>query len=799
MRPKTKLKKALFYGFSKGTLEKVLRKARARQKSTDAGEIRIKVSGTHDVMSKHVAELLLAGELLFHEVVSRADKFDVKSFTEEIGGDKDGTLEKQREDIEEWFEGKFGISADGEEEDDEETDEGYDEEDDDDDFEEEEGEEVDDEYEESEDDEADDYPDDSDEFYEWEAEVDFDRDIVGVSNIEDFLEFLRNSSDNEIRGAGYRLPKVAAGDHLPLMLHQEATMKHIAENQFSSGIVHLPTGSGKTRLAIELMAQILKREPSTRFIWATDSTTLVRQSMIRLVELLERFQTNVCIRWLRQFKKIDLLQDMFGHTDVVFVTRDTLTKWLGAACGGRRTSEPLRNALTSRSGSKMAHPIVLFYDECHELGATGLQKAIRKFYSQIIERGRTARDRFSIYGLSATPMPTSTDKHRLLQEKIFPLKPGTKSAREEWDVLVHHSESMSNLVETKVLCPINLNIQHSGRFNIPPRLLAAASGDDLSRLHRKPRGMTDKQWVNEFSRQFNRTVMTHPDILEFIGDRIAEAITSLGKTLVFCASIEAANQLVEVLCRKPSVGKGKVTLVHSKMEDPEIAELDEDFDPEQARKELQISEFLARGSQPCVMANVGMLTTGFDDPKILTIFLARLTFSKNLFWQMIGRGTRGPVAGGTSYCNVIDPIRLTDKFEVFNGYRPDLAKGGIPVTDLEGAHPEVEDTEITPPTVDIPPPPDPDVGMDPRIVLAVQEALREFLRGGIFNVNELADAVEKVEIRQEELRPKLVPRESESNTPSVLAIFEGGIRALEKAWGVELPWLRSEIPTTLNE
>ena len=41
-----------------------------------------------------------------------------------------------------------------------------------------------------------------------------------------------------------------------------------------------------------------------------------------------------------------------------------------------------------------------------------------------------------------------------------------------------------------------------------------------------------------------------------------------------------------------------------------------------------------------VVANVGVLTTGFDFPELDTIVLARPTRSLSLYYQMIGRGIR---------------------------------------------------------------------------------------------------------------------------------------------------------------
>lgn len=54
-----------------------------------------------------------------------------------------------------------------------------------------------------------------------------------------------------------------------------------------------------------------------------------------------------------------------------------------------------------------------------------------------------------------------------------------------------------------------------------------------------------------------------------------------------------------------------------------------------------------------VLCNYGVLSTGFDAPKIDVVFIARPTASIVLYSQMIGRGLRGPAIGGTESCTVI--------------------------------------------------------------------------------------------------------------------------------------------------
>ncbi len=51
-----------------------------------------------------------------------------------------------------------------------------------------------------------------------------------------------------------------------------------------------------------------------------------------------------------------------------------------------------------------------------------------------------------------------------------------------------------------------------------------------------------------------------------------------------------------------------------------------------------------------VLTNYGVLTEGFDAPAVGAVFVARPTYSPNLYQQMIGRGLRGPANGGKESC-----------------------------------------------------------------------------------------------------------------------------------------------------
>lgn len=73
------------------------------------------------------------------------------------------------------------------------------------------------------------------------------------------------------------------------------------------------------------------------------------------------------------------------------------------------------------------------------------------------------------------------------------------------------------------------------------------------------------------------------------------------------------------------------------------------------------------------LCNYGVLSTGFDDPKTDVVFIARITNSIVLYSQMIGRGLRGEMLGGTQKCDiytVIDNITdLPENKDIYNYFQ----------------------------------------------------------------------------------------------------------------------------------
>ena len=84
------------------------------------------------------------------------------------------------------------------------------------------------------------------------------------------------------------------------------------------------------------------------------------------------------------------------------------------------------------------------------------------------------------------------------------------------------------------------------------------------------------------------------------------------------------------------------------------------FDTRRSTRRHFVRDF--RSGRIRVMFNYGVLTTGFDAPKVNVVVIARPTSSIVLYSQMLGRGMRGTKVGGGAGVPILD---LTDTFANF--------------------------------------------------------------------------------------------------------------------------------------
>lgn len=114
-------------------------------------------------------------------------------------------------------------------------------------------------------------------------------------------------------------------------------------------------------------------------------------------------------------------------------------------------------------------------------------------------------------------------------------------------------------------------------------------------------------------------------------------------TLIFATSVDHAQTLAALLNRREI----KARAVSGKTE--------------RAVRRRIVEEFRAGGITAIV--NYGVFSEGFDAPKTRAIIVARPVYSPNLYFQMIGRGLRGPKNGGDERCLILN---VQDNIETFS-------------------------------------------------------------------------------------------------------------------------------------
>ena len=471
------------------------------------------------------------------------------------------------------------------------------------------------------------------------------------------------------RNASYVLPTTSARREEPLFLHQSEIIARFFQEPICNGVIHLPTGGGKTRIAIEIISRLLKEDPGTRIIWVTYPLILLQQGIQRVQEMAGLFPEHTKCVWFPTQDTQETSNYILDH-HISFMMRDTLTKVLRCATTKNCVqSSSLMRAILNPD----IHRIAILYDESHQLQANNLVINFEKLYHKL---NSEQWQKLLFTGLSATPVVTGEHAAQLLQTRIFPIVSG-RTTHSEWNIHLHCSIGIGELQERHILCPLNPVWQEQGFFDIPGELIEAAGMIPI------PNGRNGME-LRLFAQGFNSRVMSDEKVIEFLADRIASRLEYLGKTIIFMPNIKASEYMAEQLYQR--LGAGFVSLVHSRLNEYDVElTVTEDHEaqspqanPLHARD--QVNEFIRRGSQPCIMINVGMLTTGFDDPKIKTVIMARLTFSTNLFWQMLGRGLRGVAAGGTEECFFIDPINFNKIYHDLDAYRPKVFEDGCVAT-----------------------------------------------------------------------------------------------------------------------
>ena len=370
-----------------------------------------------------------------------------------------------------------------------------------------------------------------------------------------------------------------------------AMQQYFLEENGRSGILVMPTGSGKTMTSIYfLLREMVSR--GYEVIWLAHRHMLVEQAakaFYRLAPLVKDVAgdekqelTMTCVSGAHASAHALSKKD-----DIVVASVQSLVRSV------KYLTKPLKNK------------VIIVVDEAHHTLAPS--------YKRIINAVREKCPDAKLLGLTATPI-RYTDAGTVSLLKLFEQK-------------IIYAIPLSKLIADGTLAkPINLkretNVEIERYIDAEEMKKVLAKGD-----------LTEKA-VNKIAKSNERNKVI---INEYLANK-----GKYGKTIIFalnkehCIVLQAMLAEEGVKCDYVYSGRGgnESIIERFRYNDHKDAEGNNDHID--------------------VLININILTEGSDIPDIQTVFLTRPTNSDVTLMQMIGRGMRGEQCGGTKTVYIVD-------------------------------------------------------------------------------------------------------------------------------------------------
>ena len=387
------------------------------------------------------------------------------------------------------------------------------------------------------------------------------------------------------------------------------------------GMISLPTGSGKTRVAVQAIVEAM-RDDGFRggILWVADRDELCEQAVESWRQVwssigTEAVHLRISRMWAGQPSPIPT-----NDLHVIVATIQTL------------------HSRFNNQGSEyefLADFKLVVFDEAH-------RSLARTFTSVMGEVGLTRFQKLNepfILGLTATPYRGHDEEEteRLVRRYGNKRLDSGAFLSDEPEVVI------GELQEMGVLAQADHETIEGETFQLDTILDCSFDNEEVKRILDEWRALP---WLPE---RVEKRIAQSPERTKRIVEAYGHHIKPNWSTLIFVTSVEHARTLAALLNR---IG------IQSRSVSGETGT---------ATRPRIVEEF--RGGEIKALVNYGVFGKGFDAPKTRAIIVARPVYSPNLYFQMIGRGLRGPLNGGDDRClilNVRDNIENFDRALAFS-------------------------------------------------------------------------------------------------------------------------------------
>ncbi len=404
----------------------------------------------------------------------------------------------------------------------------------------------------------------------------------------------------------------------PLWKFQREVQRELL-NQLSEpgrrGLVTLPTGAGKTRVAVESLRLWLADRYNAHahstdkglVIWLAHTEELCEQAYACFKEVWEagtQHSPLLLVRfWGRYTSRVETMAEVIYQAKLLpSVMISTPQRLVNLIRGNIQNGQQVICNLSEASG-------LVVIDEAH--------RAAAKSYREIVEAFTNLSHPVSVVGMTATPFRMEYLRDNSDQ--------GTVELREIFRTLIQPLETLGTNPRER--------LQAMGVL-ARPHFETLETSTALRLPDYDPESLEDEPTVDRLDQTLKLRTDNSPRRL-LVHERLREIVAQdSASVLYFGPSVRDAECMAYML-RASGVPSAVVT---GATRDAVRREAIEDF----------------KSGEIKVLCNCEVLTTGFDAPRVTHLVMARPTVSQVLYEQMVGRGLRGPKFGGTETCTLID-------------------------------------------------------------------------------------------------------------------------------------------------
>lgn len=379
----------------------------------------------------------------------------------------------------------------------------------------------------------------------------------------------------------------------PLFPHQIVVQQKVQELLWIKNeekvLIHMPTGSGKTRTCMNIVCDYLRSNPTETVIWFANTEELCQQASDEFAK-----------SWKELGNRNLALQNIWGGNEL---NKDLESSFIVFGIQSFISLYTNETTITTELSEKVS---LVIMDEAHMAIAPKYQLAIDILLF----------NNAKLIGLSATPGRTwnNIDRDKELANYF--------NRRKVTLQIDGYDNCVDYLIDEGYLAKVN-NESLFYNEGIEPSTADYKYLEDHLQL--------SKNYLKRISEDTKRNIL--------IVSKVQSLVKKHNKIILFSINVRHSETLSLALS---AIGI-KSASISSKTD-------------KSARRRL-INEFKSSDdTEPMVLCNYGVLTTGFDAPKTSCAVIARPTDSLVLYSQMVGRVIRGVKGGGNEEAEIVTVV-----------------------------------------------------------------------------------------------------------------------------------------------